>query len=68
MTNPPDTIDRVLVDMQARKQLGYDRYGVSLNHLSDKDFLKEAYEEAMDLCVYLRAELDRRNDQTINSR
>lgn len=67
MTNPPDTIDRVLADIQARKQLGYDRYGVALNHLSDKDFLQEAYEEAMDLCVYLRAELDRRNE-TINPR
>lgn len=62
MTKQTDTIDRVLVDMQARKQLGYDRYGVALNHLSDKDFLQEAYEEAMDLCVYLRAELDRRNE------
>lgn len=58
--NNMDTVDQVLEDLKARKQLGIERYGKALRSDNERDMLWEAYEEAMDLCVYLRAELDRR--------
>ena len=60
MTNKPDSVDQVVVDLQARKRLGYERYGIALNVDTDKDMLQEAYEEAMDLCIYLRTAIEQR--------
>lgn len=51
----------VCEDLVIREEYGTEQYGVPL--LADetkKDALREAYEEALDLCVYLRLELERR--------
>lgn len=56
-----DTVDQVIDDLVERKQLGIERYGIALNANSDKNLLQEAYEEAMDLAIYLRAEIERRD-------
>lgn len=44
----------VMVDMAMRDQLGQKRYGVSLQPHNGRDSLRDAYEEALDLAVYLR--------------
>jgi len=47
-------------DMAARDQEGRRRYGTPLQASNGRDHLQDAYEEALDLCVYLRAEIERR--------
>ena len=51
---------RVCQDIAARQQVGLGKYGVSVEKSPD-DMLRHAYEEALDLCVYLRAEIERRD-------
>jgi hypothetical protein len=52
----PHIQDLVHADLQERQQLGKSRYGVpGLQPHNGRDMLWDAYEEAMDLCVYLRA-------------
>lgn len=43
----------VLADMMARDQLGRQRYGVPLTVWNGRDALADAYQEALDLVVYL---------------
>lgn len=50
---------RVCADIAARQRLGIAKYGVTVEQSPD-DMLRHAYEEALDLAVYLRAELERR--------
>ncbi len=44
----------VVADMQARDQLGRERYGVPLQPHNGRDALRDVYEEALDLCAYLK--------------
>ena len=44
----------VISDMQARDALGRARYGTPLQPHNGRDALRDAFEEALDLCVYLR--------------
>lgn len=44
----------VIEDMRARDAVGRERYGVPLQPHNGRDALKDAYAEALDLCVYLR--------------
>jgi hypothetical protein len=41
-------------DMAARDQFGVDKYGLRLQPHNGRDALKDAYQEALDLAVYLR--------------
>ena len=50
----PAIWDLVVADMQARDKVGEDRYGVRLQPHNGRDALKDAYAEALDLCVYMR--------------
>lgn len=50
----PGCWELVLVDMYRRDQTGRARYGVKLQPHNGRDALKDAYEEALDLAVYLR--------------
>ena len=60
--NQPDPIENdlpavwglVIEDMQARDALGRERYGTPLQPFNGRDALMDAYEESLDLCVYLR--------------
>lgn len=49
----------VCADIAARQQKGIEKYGVTVKDSPD-DMLRHAYEEALDLAVYLKAELERR--------
>jgi hypothetical protein len=51
-------VDRVLGDMRERDAVGRQRYGVPLTSHNGRDHLMDAYAEALDLVVYLTAELD----------
>ncbi len=51
----------VVADMQARDQLGRERYGVPLQPFNGRDALRDAYEESLDLCAYLRQALYERD-------
>ena len=44
----------VIMDMAARDHVGRARYGVPLQPHNGRDALRDAYEEALDLCAYLR--------------
>ena len=46
--------DMVIADIEDRKALGIQRYGTLLHPHNGRDMLQDAYEEALDLCVYLR--------------
>lgn len=50
----PPVWSLVLADMAARDALGRKRYGVPLQPHNGRDALRDAYEEALDLAVYLR--------------
>ena len=51
-----DTETLVKADITARQQLGIQKYGktVANNSLTETQWLQHAYEEALDLCVYLK--------------
>lgn len=52
--------DLVMLDLIERKRLGLQRYGTILQATNGRDHLIDAYQEALDLCCYLRAEIERR--------
>lgn len=50
----------VIEDMQSRDQVGRGKYGTPLQASNGRDHLVDAYQEALDLVVYLRAEMEGR--------
>lgn len=50
----PEVMGLFLDDLDARYKEGIDRYGVALQPFNGRDALRDAYEEAMDLALYLR--------------
>lgn len=53
----------VMGDMQARHNLGIKRYGTPLQPFNGRDALRDAYEEALDLAVYLRTAIFERDEK-----
>lgn len=61
-TNKEDSIwNQVILDIKKREQTGVLRYGKYLTKYTTEDTLNHAYNEALDLVVYLRTELVKRN-------
>lgn len=56
----PAIADLVVADMLERKAIGIQRYGVPLQAGNGRDALMDAYQEALDLCVYLRQAIEER--------
>lgn len=46
--------DFVAADMMSRKAFGLNKYGTHLQAFNGRDALKDAYEEVLDIAVYLR--------------
>jgi|LakMenEpi03Aug12_release.lakeMendotaPanAssembly.Ray.scaffolds.fasta_scaffold377637_3 hypothetical protein len=46
--------DYVLEDIAKREKMGYNKYGKYLTANTNEDMLNHAYNEALDLVVYLR--------------
>jgi hypothetical protein len=44
----------VVKDMESRDEFGKKKYGTALHPFNGRDALIDAYQEALDLCVYLR--------------
>jgi hypothetical protein len=53
-TTGPAIWDLVIDDMHARDRVGRQRYGVPLQANNGRNSIRDAYEEALDLVVYLR--------------
>lgn len=51
----------VLKDMEERRQHGIEKYGVPVQPHNGRDPLVDAYQEALDLCVYLRQAIEERH-------
>lgn len=60
MTEPHGTEKRVCEDISRRQAFGMGKYGVSVeaNPLTHRAWLQHAYEEALDLAVYLRRAME----------
>lgn len=54
MSDGPAVWDLVIADMRERDSLGASRYGVRSQPHNGRDALVDAYQEALDLVVYLR--------------
>ena len=52
--------DLVIEDMRTRDYHGRKQYGVPLQPFNGRDALQDAYEEALDLVVYLRQAIEER--------
>ncbi len=50
-----DTANLLIEDMCARDAQGRAKYGLPLQATNGRDHLVDAYQESLDLCVYLRA-------------
>lgn len=60
-TDEPHIHDLVSDDVQVRKQVGIKKYGMPLQASNGRDHLQDAYEEALDLAIYLKAQIESRN-------
>lgn len=58
--NRPDVQSLVVADIQERRRVGISRYGTALQAHNGRDALRDAYEEAIDLAMYLRQLLEER--------
>jgi hypothetical protein len=50
----------VIKDMKDRREMGIKKYGVPLQTNNGRDALIDAYQELLDLLVYLRQEIEER--------
>ena len=57
----------VMADMQARDAFGRSKYGIPLQPFNGRDALVDAYQEALDLCVYLRQAIWERDEKRTDS-
>lgn len=55
--------DLVEEDIASRKRIGVKKYGMPLQANNGRDMLWDAYEEALDLAIYLRGELENRKGE-----
>lgn len=55
--NQTDVTSEVVKDLEKRAEYGKEQYGTRLKSGNGRDALLDAYEEALDLCVYLKQEL-----------
>lgn len=67
-TNGPSMHDLVSEDLAERKAHGLRKYNCLLQAGNGRPALKDAYEEALDLVVYLRQELAEREDRQRETR
>lgn len=49
-----DILPLVVADLRERDKIGTIKYGTTLQSHNGRDSLVDAYQEALDLCMYLR--------------
>ena len=55
--NPPSAILQIVIaELKVREELGLNKYGTTMDRkdLTTKEWLQHAYEEALDLSLYLK--------------
>ncbi len=57
VNNQPYIHDLVIVDIEARRAIGIERYGTALQPHNGRNALLDAYEEVLDLAMYLKQRL-----------
>lgn len=57
--------DHVKDDLDVRNRIGYEQWKKELYPDDGRDWLLEAYQEALDLCVYLKGQLISRGNAVI---
>ena len=57
----PAIWDLVIADMKERDRIGTEKYGTPLQAHNGRDALVDAYQEALDLVVYLRQAIAERD-------
>lgn len=57
----------VIADVLSRMNLGEERYGTALQPHNGRDSLRDAYEEVLDLAVYLRQAIYERDNPVAQS-
>lgn len=50
----PHVADLVIADINSRKEFGLKKYGTALQPHNGRDALTDAYQEALDMCKYIR--------------
>lgn len=63
-----DVADYVLQDIQERVEAGEKKYGTKLQTFNGRDALWDAYQEALDLVMYLRQAILERDTQAKGER
>lgn len=63
----PDIRALVLADMRERDAAGTAKYGTRLRPANGRDQLTDAYQESLDLAVYLRTSLVEKYDGTVKA-
>lgn len=62
-----DVFPALIADIKAREQVGIRRYKQTLKTFDGRDNLRDAYEEALDLAVYLKKEIMQRDATRITT-
>lgn len=58
--------DLVMEDIAARKEVGLKKYGTLLQAHNGRDALMDAYQEALDLVMYLRQAIEERDASPVD--
>ena len=56
----PEIFSLVIADLKERDAIGRRAYGVDLHAVDGRDHLVDAYQECLDMAVYLRQEIEER--------
>lgn len=60
----PCVQDMVIADLEARKRVGIERYGTTLQPHNGRDALYDLYQELLDACNYVRQCIYERDNPT----
>ena len=63
--NGRDISELVKADIEKRAELGQLKYGERLKPNNGRDALIDAYQEALDLCMYLRQLIEERKNKEV---
>lgn len=58
-------VPMVIADLEARREFGRKKYGDELRVDNGRDALVDAYQEALDLCIYLRQRIEQDRNTVI---
>ena len=63
MKEPSNLLQSVIMDLKVREERGLATYGTTMDRkdLSKKEWLQHAYEEALDLALYLKKLISEEN-------